>query len=61
MPAPVAWFAEHQPVTSIVDTIRALVVQRAVGTEIWTALGWILGVLLAAYGTAMVLYRKRVG
>ena len=28
MPGPVAWFAEHQPVTAIVDTIRALFARR---------------------------------
>ena len=31
MPGPVAWFAEHQPVTSVVDTIRALFAQQPVG------------------------------
>ena len=37
MPGPVAWFAEHQPVTSIVDTVRALFAQQAVGGEIGRA------------------------
>lgn len=43
MPGPVAWFAEHQPVTAIVDTIRALLAQQAVGTEIWVALPGVPG------------------
>src|SRR6476661_6755227 len=34
MPGPVHWFAEHQPVTSIVDTIRALLAGQPVGNEI---------------------------
>jgi ABC-2 type transport system permease protein len=39
-PGPVRWFAEHQPVTSIVNTIRDLFAQRPVGDDIWTALAW---------------------
>ena len=40
MPGPVRWFAEHQPVTSIVNTIRSLFTQQPVGGDIWVALTW---------------------
>ena len=60
MPGPVRWFAENQPVTSIVNTIRALVAQQPVGAQIWVALAWCLGILIAGYFVAMVLYRRRV-
>ncbi|WP_026927740.1 ABC transporter permease [Granulicoccus phenolivorans] len=60
MPAPVAWFAEHQPVTSIVDTLRALFAGQPVGGEIWVALGWLVGVLLLAWFWAIALYRRRL-
>jgi ABC-2 type transport system permease protein len=40
MPGPVRTFAEHQPVTSIVDVIRDLFTQRPVGPDIWIALAW---------------------
>src|SRR5918995_2915016 len=59
MPGPVRAFAENQPVTSIVDAIRALLAQQPVGTDIWVALGWCLGLLLVAYGFAMLVYRRR--
>src|SRR6185295_5132859 len=45
MPGPVRVFAEHQPVTSIVNTIRALFAQQPVGTGIWIALAWCIGIL----------------
>jgi ABC-2 type transport system permease protein len=61
MPGPVAWFAEHQPVTSIVDTIRALLAQEPVGSDIWTALAWLLGTLAAAYASAIAVYRRKAG
>jgi ABC-2 type transport system permease protein len=60
MPGPVRWFAEHQPVTSIVDTIRKLFTDQPVGDGIWTALAWCVGVLVAAYGFAMAAYRRKV-
>jgi ABC-2 type transport system permease protein len=61
MPGPVRWFAEHQPVTSIVDTIRALFAGTPVGGEIWVALAWCAGILVAAYVAAMLVYRRRIG
>ncbi|GAA3636963.1 multidrug efflux ABC transporter permease LieB [Microbacterium awajiense] len=59
MPAPVAWFAEHQPVTPIVDSIRALFAQQPVGTELWIALAWCVGILVAAFAGALAIYRRR--
>ena len=60
MPGPVAWFAENQPVTSIVDTIRALLAGQPVGGEIWIALAWLGGILVAAYLAALAIYRRRL-
>lgn len=60
MPGPVRAFAENQPVTSIVDTIRNLVTQQSVGTDIWIALAWCVGILVVAYGFAMVTYRRTI-
>ncbi|MBB2925290.1 ABC transporter permease [Cellulomonas cellasea] len=58
MPGPVRWFAENQPVTSIVDTIRALLAQEPVGTDIVVALAWCVGVLVVAQLAAMATYRR---
>jgi len=60
MPAPVRAFAENQPVTSIVNTIRALFEQQPVGNDIWVALGWCVGILVVAYVFAMVTYRRKM-
>ena len=60
MPAPVRWFAEHQPVTSIVNTIRALFAQQPVGDDIWIALAWCAGILVVAYVFAMITYRRKI-
>ena len=58
MPGPVRAFAENQPVTAIVDAIRNLLAGQPVGTDIWTALGWCVALLAAAYGFAMLAYRR---
>src|SRR6201996_430700 len=60
MPGPVRAFAEHQPVTSIVNTIRDLFTQQPVGTGIWTALAWCVGILVVAYLFANISYRRRI-
>jgi ABC-2 type transport system permease protein len=60
MPGPVRAFAEHQPVTSIVNTIRDLFTQQPAGTGIWTALAWCVGILVVAYVFAGIAYRRRI-
>jgi len=60
MPGPVQWFAENQPVTSIVNTIQALFAEQPVGTDIWVALAWCVGILIVAYVFAIIAYRKKV-
>ena len=60
MPGPVRAFAEHQPVTSIVNAIRDLFTQQPVGTDIWIALAWCAGILAVAYTFANIAYRRRI-
>ena len=60
MPGPVRAFAEHQPVTSIVNAIRDLFTQEPVGTSIWTALAWCAGILVVAYACAGLAYRRKI-
>ncbi len=60
MPPVVRAFAENQPVTSIVDAIRALLSEQPVGNDIWIALAWCIGIMIMAYIFAMRVYKKRV-
>ncbi|MET8043150.1 ABC transporter permease [Micromonospora sp. NPDC005215] len=60
MPGPVRAFAEHQPVTSIVNAIRDLFTQQPVGSDIWIALAWCAGILVLAYLFANVTYRRKI-
>src|ERR1035441_1362159 len=60
MPGPVRDFAEHQPMTSIINTIRDLLARQPVSTSIWTALAWCLGILIVAYALAMATYHRKI-
>jgi ABC-2 type transport system permease protein len=59
MPGPVRAFAEHQPVTSIVNTIRDLLAQQPLGNDLWIALAWCVGLLAVAYAVAMAVYHRK--
>ena len=60
MPGPVQWFAEHQPVTPIVNTIRNLFAGQPVGNDGWIAVTWCVGVMVVAYALAMRVYRGKI-
>ena len=58
MPSVVRAFAQHQPVTSIVNSIRALLSGNPVGSELWVALAWCVGIMAVAYFFAVRAYQK---
>lgn len=60
MSGPVRAFAEHQPVTSIVDALRNLYAAQPLGNDVWTALGWCVGLLIVAYALAVRAYHRKV-
>ncbi len=59
MPSLVRAFAENQPVTSIVEAIRALLFGQPVGSEILVALSWCIGIMIVAYIFAIKVYNNR--
>ena len=60
MPGPVRWFARHQPVTSIVNTLRDLYAQQPAGNDLWIALAWCTGLLVVAYVLAVRTYHRKL-
>lgn len=61
IPKAVRAFAENQPVTSIVNTIRALLYEGSVGNDIWSALAWCLGIMVIAYLFASKEFKRKLG
>ena len=60
MPKALRIFAENQPVTPIVETIRALFNCEPTGNDIWIALAWCVGIMAVAWFFAMRTYKRRV-
>jgi len=60
MPRALRLFAENQPVTPIVETIRALLNCEPVGSDIWIALAWCIGIMIMAWFIAVRAYRRPI-
>ena len=58
MPAGVAWFAEHQPFTPIIETLRGLLLGTAIGDSAVIAVAWCVGIGLVSYRWALKLYNR---
>ncbi|USK39010.1 ABC transporter permease [Cytobacillus firmus] len=61
MPKIVRVFAENQPVTSIVNAIRTLLYEGSVGSDIWIALSWCIGIMVIAYFFATKAFKRQLG
>ncbi|MEU6111447.1 ABC transporter permease [Streptomyces albidoflavus] len=59
MPTWLHGFAEHQPVTPIIESLRALLLGEPVGSAPWAALAWCGGILLVAVAASNALFRRR--
>jgi ABC-2 type transport system permease protein len=60
MPTPVRVFAENQPVTSIVESVRGLLLGQPVSNDIWMALAWHVGLLVLMYVLAIRAYKRKM-
>jgi len=58
MPAGIRWFAEHQPFTAVVESLRALLAGRPAGTTGYVALAWCAAMALAGYLWARAAFRR---
>jgi ABC-2 type transport system permease protein len=52
-------FAENQPMTSIIETMRSLLTEGTAGPDIWVALAWAASILVVSYMLAVGIYRRR--
>lgn len=56
MPAGLAWIAENQPFTPMIDTLRACLAGTSPGSAGWWAVGWCIAIALASYFWARRLF-----
>lgn len=59
MPGWLQAFAEHQPLTQIVDGVRGLLLGQDIGSTGWQALAWCAGVLVVFIPLSISLYQRK--
>ena len=59
MPGVVRAFSEHQPMTPIIEAVRALMMNEPVGNNALIAVIWCVGILIASYIAAMQIYKHK--
>ena len=60
MSSAVRWFAQHEPFTPIIDTLRGLLLGVHVGSSGPIAVAWCLGLALAGFLWARALFKRDV-
>jgi ABC-2 type transport system permease protein len=58
MPDGLSWFAEHQPFTPLIETVRGLLLGSAIGNSGVVAVGWCIGISVIGYLWARRLYDR---
>jgi ABC-2 type transport system permease protein len=59
MPSWLQGFARSQPATAVIDTVRGLTTDHAVGAAAWHAVAWSVGILIVSVVATGALYRRR--
>jgi ABC-2 type transport system permease protein len=58
MPGTVRWFADYQPFTPIMETVRALLMGKPIGSSAIVAVAWCAAITLASYLWALASYNR---
>ena len=58
MPVGLRWFAEYQPFTPVIETVRGLLLGTPIGNSAIIAIAWCAGITLVGYLWAKKLYNR---
>ena len=58
MPTGLRWFADYQPFTPVIETVRGLLTGTPVGDDVVLAMGWSIVIALASYVWAKRLFNR---
>ena len=58
LPDGLSWFAEHQPFTPLIETVRGLLLGTPIGDSGIVSVGWCIGISIVGYLWARRLYER---
>jgi ABC-2 type transport system permease protein len=61
MPDWLQWIAENQPITPVIETIRALLLDTPLDDSAWWAVGWCLAIIVVSVVWGAWLFRRKAG
>lgn len=59
MPSGISWFASIQPMTPMIDSLRALTLNLPLGNSLWLALAWCLLLSIVSFAVSMWTYNRK--
>jgi len=60
MHSAIRWFAEYQPMTPIINAVRALMLGYPPGSDLFIAIAWTAGVSVVAFTFALRRYKRKL-
>ncbi|WP_070040703.1 ABC transporter permease [Robinsoniella peoriensis] len=60
MPGGIQWFAAIQPMTPIIDSLRALTLDLPLGNSLWLALAWCVALSIGSFTLSMRTYNQKL-
>lgn len=59
MPGGISWFAAIQPMTPMIDSLRALTLNLPLENNLWLALSWCMVLSIVSFAVSMWIYNRR--
>ena len=59
MPSSIGWFAAIQPMTPMIDSLRALTLDLPLGNSLWQALAWCVVLSIVSFAVSMRTYNRK--
>jgi len=60
MPTGIRWFAAMQPMTPMIDSLRALTLDLPLGNSLWKALAWCVALSIVSFTVSMRTYNRKL-
>jgi ABC-2 type transport system permease protein len=60
LPRWLSWFAQHQPMTPVIDSTRALMLGLPLDGSLWLALVWCVGIIIITFTAAVQIYMRKL-